>query len=183
MNRLWGKSRLTIWSYRSSVLSCQTLTPEIHPRKCLRWPDGSSSCWSRVRFSSKAVLRHVLVSFERFQHPVGSFINWAHIASHTWKASERLTDASPTLIEIARVDSHRDSTTNSHCWRQVLNLWPSKVASVVEQWHSVQAGRVQILGRTWLFQFRIAVYLFSLGVGLSLRKSNRTVHSLSSFSF
>ena len=32
----------------------------------------------------------------------------------------------------------------------------------------------------WLFQFRIAVNLFSLGVGLYLLTSNRTVHTLPS---
>ena len=41
------------------------------------------------------------------------------------------------------------------------------VAQVVEQQHSVCADRVQIPGRTLaFFQFRIAVNLFSLGVGL-----------------
>ena len=38
-------------------------------------------------------------------------------------------------------------------------------------------------GWTWLFRYRIADYLFSLGVGLSLRTCNRTVHSPSSSSF
>ena len=33
---------------------------------------------------------------------------------------------------------------------------------------------------TWLFQFRIAVCLFSLGVWLSLRMSNRIMHTHSS---
>ena len=57
------------------------------------------------------------------------------------------------------------------------------VAQVVEQWHSVRAVRVWIQGQTWLFWFRIAVHLFSLGVLLSLRTSNRTVHTPSSSSF
>ena len=39
--------------------------------------------------------------------------------------------------------------------------------------HSVRVGQVRIPARTLLFRFRIAVYLFSLGVGLSLRMSNR----------
>ena len=59
------------------------------------------------------------------------------------------------------------------------------VAQVVEQWHSVWAGRVRIPGRTLaFFQFRIAVNLFSLGVRLFLLTYNRTVHTLpSSFLF
>ena len=54
------------------------------------------------------------------------------------------------------------------------------VAQVVEQWHSVHAGQVWIPGGTWLFWSRIDVYLFSLGIGLSLRMCNRTVHTPSS---
>ena len=59
------------------------------------------------------------------------------------------------------------------------------VAQVVERWHSVWAGRVRIPGQTLaFFQFRIAVNLFSLGVGLFLITCNRTVQTLpSSFLF
>ena len=55
-------------------------------------------------------------------------------------------------------------------------------AKVVEQWHSVFAFKVRIPGRTWVFWFRIAVYLFLLGIGLSLRMSNPKVHTPSSSS-
>ena len=58
------------------------------------------------------------------------------------------------------------------------------VAQVVERWHSVWAGCVQIPGRTGFFQVRIIVNLFSLDVGLLLITCNRTVHTLpSSFLF
>ena len=36
------------------------------------------------------------------------------------------------------------------------------VAQAVEQWHFIRAGRVQIPGHTWSFQFRTAVNAFTL---------------------
>ena len=54
------------------------------------------------------------------------------------------------------------------------------VAQAVEHRHSVCAGQVQILERTWPFQFRIAVNLFLLGIWLSLRSYSRMVHTPSS---
>ena len=54
------------------------------------------------------------------------------------------------------------------------------VVQVVEQRQSVRTGRVLIPGWTWLSQFSIAVNLFSMGVGLSLRRCNRMVHTPSS---
>ena len=67
----------------------------------------------------------------------------------------------------------------------VAHITEVVVAQVAEQWHSVWAGRVQILGQTLaFFKFRIAVNLFSLGVQLFLITCNRTVHTLpSSFLF
>ena len=49
----------------------------------------------------------------------------------------------------------------------------------IEQWQSVRAGQVRIHGKTWLFQFRIAINLLSQAAGLSLRTCDRTP----SFSF
>ena len=57
------------------------------------------------------------------------------------------------------------------------------VVQVVEQRHSVHAGLVQIAGRTWLFRFRIAVYLLSLGFMLSLRTRKRMMAMTSRFKF
>ena len=54
------------------------------------------------------------------------------------------------------------------------------VAQVAERQHSVRASWVFIPGQTWLFLFRIAVRLFSLAVGLSLRKCYRMTHTPSS---
>ena len=86
--------------------------------------------------------------------------------------------ASDDQFEISRSDSVRNvRAANSP------NKLAVVVAQVVEQWHSVCAGWVQIPGQTWLFLFRIAVYLFSLGVGLSLRMSYRAVYTPSSSSF
>ena len=56
------------------------------------------------------------------------------------------------------------------------------VAQAVDQWHSVRVGRVQILGQTWLFWFRIAFNLFSLGRRLSLKIFSSTIHALPSSS-
>ena len=70
--------------------------------------------------------------------------------------------ASDDQFEISRSDYVRNvRAANSP------NKLAVVVVQVVEQWHSVCAGWVQIPGQTWLFLFRIAVYLLSLGVGLS----------------
>ena len=71
----------------------------------------------------------------------------------------------------------------SLCGQVAVALLAVVVVQVVEQWHFVWAGWVLIPGQTWLFWFRIAVYLFSLGVRLSLRMRNRTVHPPSSSLF
>ena len=57
------------------------------------------------------------------------------------------------------------------------------VAQAVERQHSVRKGWVHIPGCTWFFWFRIAVNLFSFGIGLCLRTCNRTMHTPSSSSF
>ena len=59
------------------------------------------------------------------------------------------------------------------------------VTQVVELWHSVLAGRVRLTGQTkTFFQFRLALNLKSLGVGLFLITCNRMVQTLpSSFMF
>ena len=44
------------------------------------------------------------------------------------------------------------------------------VAQVVERWHSVRSSQVWIPGRIWLF-YGNAINLFSLGVGLYLKKT------------
>ena len=51
------------------------------------------------------------------------------------------------------------------------------VAQVVERQHFVRPGQVPIPGRNSLFQIRIAVYLFSLCVGLSLWTCSRIMHA------
>ena len=72
--------------------------------------------------------------------------------------------------------SFKQSVNNQSFWAKEV-----VVAQVVEGWHSVWAGRVKILGWTLtFFQFRIAVNLFSLGVGLFLLAYNRMVHTLPS---
>ena len=67
----------------------------------------------------------------------------------------------------------------------IITLLEVVLAQVVERWHSVWAGWVRILGRTLpFFKLRIAVNLFSLGVGFFLITCNRMVQTIpSSFLF
>ena len=60
----------------------------------------------------------------------------------------------------------RYNQSNRNTLYKLLNI-PRQLT--VEKGKSVWAGLVQILGRTWLFWFRFAVKLFSLGVRLSLK--------------
>ena len=55
------------------------------------------------------------------------------------------------------------------------------VAQVVERWHSVQASWVRVPDGLWFFGNPI--YLFSLGVGLSLKKTTHKNATYSSFFF
>ena len=56
------------------------------------------------------------------------------------------------------------------------------VAQAVEQWHSVRASRVRILGRTWLFSEMLSIYS-RWALGYILKKQVIESATYSSFFF